>query len=240
MVIRKNNKVSLRFLLIGLLSFILGLTKSKAQIRFPMGNTLDLKTNNSVLYLETRILFTTGIFKSSDYRWEKVSDSLDSRWSISSCFNGDCKNDLLQSGQFIPDFGLNDTTCFIAFHVDCNEHNGKSVIKYNVFNTKSMTDFGTLVFNISYTNTSSIQSVNSIERFNIYPNPATNVLSISNLFNDKFELEIMDIQGKIIDSMRSDNNLISIVLDKDSYKPGLYFLKLTSNENSIIRKIRVD
>ena len=237
----KNIKImTLRFILIGLISLALCLTKSHAQMQFPNGNTLNLQTNNSVLYLETRILFNTGIYKSNDYRWEKVSDSLDSRWSVTSCFNGDCKNELLQSGQFILDFGLNDTTCFLAFHVDCNEHNGKSVIKYNIFNTKNMTDFATLTFNINYTNTSSIKSLASHTDFNIYPNPATDNLNFSNQMAEKFDVEIMDMQGQIIDYLHSEINLLNLHLNREIYKTGLYFVKITSNGNSLIYKIRVD
>lgn len=162
----------MRFLLIGLISLFTRISESNAQMHFPNGSTLNLNTNNSVLYLETRILFNTGIYKSSDYRWEKISDSIDSRWFVTSCFNGDCKNELLQSGQFIRDFGVNDTTCFLAFHVDCNEHNGKSVIKYNVFNSKNMNDYATLTFNINYTNMSSVESTDSYQNFKIFPNPA--------------------------------------------------------------------
>ena len=91
MAIKISENIKMRFLLIGLISLFTGISKSNAQMHFPNGSNLNLNTNNSVLYLETRILFNTGIYKSSDYRWEKISDSIDSRWFVTSCFNGDCK-----------------------------------------------------------------------------------------------------------------------------------------------------
>lgn len=233
-------KMILRFILIGLLSLGLGVAKSHAQMHFPEGNTLNLHTNSSVLYFETRILFTTGIYKSTDYRWEKVSDSLDSRWVVSSCFNGDCKNDLLQSGQFIKDFGLNDTTCFMAFHVDCNELSGASLIKYNIFNTKSMSDYATLTFNINYTSTSSIKSIDANKSFNVYPNPAKDYLNISNNNAEPFDLELYNLQGQLLHYIHADSNKINIPLSKDKYNKGVYFVKITNKESSQFHKFAIE
>lgn len=228
-------KFTFILLLIAILSF--SLPKSHAQMNFPKGNTLNLHTHNPVLYLETRILFNTGIYKSTDYRWEKVSDSLDSRWFVSSCFNGDCKNDLLQSGQFIKDFGLNDTSCFLAFHVDCNELNGTSVIKYDVFNTKNMLDFARLTFNISYTNTTGFESLEANKGLDIYPNPAKDCLNILNINNETFDLALYDLQGQLVDTIHSDSHLLNMPLSNSKYSKGIYFVRISNKDKSHFQKV---
>jgi hypothetical protein len=240
MDIKISKNIKMRFLLIGLISLFTGISESNAQMRFPNGSTLNLNTNNSVLYLETRILFNTGIYKSSDYRWEKISDSIDSRWFVTSCFNGDCKNELLQSGQFIRDFGVNDTTCFLAFHVDCNEHNGNSLIKYNVFNSKNMNDYATLTFNINYTNMSSVESIDSYQNFKIFPNPANENLTIYNNNKETFDIELLDSQGLIVDCINSHSYLLHIPLSKNKYSKGIYFVRITSNEKSQFYKLVIE
>jgi hypothetical protein len=240
MVIKNIKNMNQRFVLIMLFLLSLNVNRSNAQMNFPNGNTLNLKTNSSVLYLETRILFTTGKYLSSDYKWEKVLDSLDSRWFFSSCFNGDCKNDLLQSGQFIKDFGINDTTCFMAFHVDCNEKIGSSVIKYNIINTKNLLDFATLTFNISYSPSSGLVSTNKKNNFMIYPNPTSDFINISSESKDEYNIEILDLNGQTLDRFHSKSQFFSTSLQKEKYKNGLYLLRILNNENSQVYKITIE
>ena len=169
--------------------FILIIAASKmltAQLSFPNGNVLNLKTSEQYLYIETQILFNTGKFKANDYSWDKKLDSIDSKWFVTACFNGDCKNDLLQSGTFLKDFGLNDTTCFIAFHVETHEYTGTSKIIYRVFNKNNPLDSATLYFNISYSKPSGLNDLME-NNLNIYPNPVTNKINIETMNINKHD-----------------------------------------------------
>ena len=88
---------------------------SKAQLSFQKGTVLNLNTHINFLYFETEILFHTGKYKVNEYYWEKLNDSVDTRWLIGSCFNGDCWNGLPSKSNFVKDYGFNDTTGFILF-----------------------------------------------------------------------------------------------------------------------------
>lgn len=72
----------------------------------------------------------------------------------------------------------------------------------------------------------------------IYPNPSTGIFYISKGNIDLKCLEVTDISGKIIlkQTQFQDNNS-EILLNLSSISKGVYFIKLTSEESSIIKKI---
>ncbi len=216
--------------------FILIIAASKmltAQLSFPNGNVLNLKTSEQYLYIETQILFNTGKFKANDYSWDKKLDSIDSKWFVTACFNGDCKNDLLQSGTFLKDFGLNDTTCFIAFHVETHEYTGTSKIIYRVFNKNNPLDSATLYFNISYSKPSGLNDLME-NNLNIYPNPVTNKINIETMLDlQNATLNIVNSLGEIV----MKKQLISDTeFDISNFKNGVYFLNIVSNNYTVFRK----
>jgi hypothetical protein len=216
--------------------FILIIAASKmltAQLSFPNGNVLNLKTSEQYLYIETQILFNTGKFKANDYSWDKKLDSIDSRWFVTACFNGDCKNDLLQSGTFLKDFGLNDTTCFIAFHVETHEYTGSSKIIYRIFNKNNPLDSATLYFNISYSKPSGMHDLME-NNLNIYPNPVTNKINFETaLILPNATLKIVNSLGEIVVNKQLNNDT---EFDASTLKNGVYFLNIVSNNQSVIHK----
>jgi len=216
--------------------FILTIVVSKmltAQLSFPNGNVLNLKTAEQYLYIETRMIFNTGNFKANDYSWDKKLDSIDSRWFVTACFNGDCKNDLLQSGTFLKDFGLNDTTCFIAFHVETHEYTGSSKIIYHVFNKNNPLDSATFYFNISYSKPSGMHDLMG-NNLNIYPNPVINKINFETALDlQNATLKILNYLGEIVVNKQLNNDT---EFDVSTLKSGVYFLNIVSNNQSVIHK----
>jgi len=209
---------------------------ASAQIKFPNGNVLNLYTANNLMYLETRIIFNTGKYKADDYRWEKISDSLHNKWFVTACFNGDCRNDLLQSGNFMSDFGLNDTTCFIAFHVETFGFNGSSVIKYKVYNKNNPSDSAHLIYNIHYTDEAAIQKPAHAQIRIV--NPVRNVISILNVNEPIEEVILMDYQGKEVAKWNTPTPIgNTLLLEKPVSLNGLCLLKLKINGGEVIRKV---
>ncbi len=200
----------------------------QAQIRLPDGNTLQLVSGSNLLYLETRILFTTGKYKADDYRWLKISDSLDSRWLVTACFNGDCRNDLVPSGQFIKDFGLNDTTCFIAFHVETMNFDGTSRIQYKVINTRDTTDQALLTYRITYSRALGTALVTSVTVSpTVYPNPFTTSLQVNHGMNtgEPMLLSLMSMEGKTLASFILNESATSLPVTSFDLHPGMYLLR---------------
>lgn len=178
-------------------ALLVAVLPAHGQLSFPKGTTLNLNTGSSVLYFETEILFHTGKFNVNNYDWVKVSDSIDARWAVSSCFNGDCWNDLPAQSSFIKDYGYNDTTGFIRFHVDTRELDGKSVIHYEVVNRSDVNDRALLTFNISYTKTVSIANLKTAALI-AFQSADLNFLQIKNMPLNPHSAGIYNPAGKQI------------------------------------------
>ena len=73
---------------------------------------------------------------------------------------------------------------------------------------------------------------------NIYPNPANNVISISNLDNFDF-LQIKDLLGKIVHKKKI-SKVINTTIDVQGFSTGTYLLNLEGSSTSISRKIVIE
>lgn len=109
--------------------------------------------------------------------------------------------------------------------VDENPKNGISYYRLK------QTDFdGTF----SYSEIKSIEI--SDNKFNVYPNPTqTGLLTISSETDSYYNIKIFDVLGKIIFETPS-TNLVSQI-DLTAYNKGIYFIQITSDNTSYIKKI---
>ncbi len=81
--------------------------------------------------------------------------------------------------------------------------------------------------------------INSVKQLhqtlNVYPNPCIDRLNIVSSFNGKADL--LDVTGRVIWS--SDSFKSPYILSTSAISPGVYFLRISSQANSEIRKIEV-
>jgi len=223
-----------QIVIISLLSFST-IFVSNAQLRFPNGKVMDLYTHVNSLYFETEIRFYTGSLSVDNYNWEKISDSIDTRWLIGSCFNGDCWNGLPSNGGFIKSFGINDTTGFIRFHIDTYDTNGKSVIKYRVVNKNDPSDQAELTFTIIFEKELGIETDQShFQPISVFKNTANNSIRIQ--FNGSGQLlscRIIDIKGNIVFETDKPGKVFMI----DNLAKGVYIVELKTIDNTCFKKI---
>ena len=73
---------------------------------------------------------------------------------------------------------------------------------------------------------------------NIYPNPANNVISISNLDNFDF-LQIKDLLGKVV-YKKSISKVNNTTIDVQGFSTGTYLLNLEGSFTSVSRKIVIE
>ena len=73
---------------------------------------------------------------------------------------------------------------------------------------------------------------------NLYPNPANNVISISNLDNFDF-LQIKDLLGKVV-LKKNISKVNNTTIDVQGFSTGTYLLNLEGSEISISRKIVIE
>jgi len=88
------------------------------------------------------------------------------------------------------------------------------------------------------------ETTNNLNNIQIYPNPATNNLFVSIPSSNEGDLNIslIDLTGKELISRNSDlitqNNLIH--LDLSGISPGIYFLRVSNERNTITKKVIVE
>ncbi len=70
----------------------------------------------------------------------------------------------------------------------------------------------------------------------VYPNPAKNGFHLVSDITMKY-VEMIDISGRVIFSSKINNNFFSV--HKAGIKPGLYFLRITTDSGLISRKVQI-
>jgi hypothetical protein len=69
----------------------------------------------------------------------------------------------------------------------------------------------------------------------LFPNPVTSILNIENATQDEHVFTLMDITGKIIHILKSQN--VSVSLNLGDWSAGIYFVKIASKTKSSTYKI---
>src|SRR5690606_36457497 len=75
------------------------------------------------------------------------------------------------------------------------------------------------------------------EKFNIYPNPASNVVTITNNENMLVnKIEVYNTTGKLINT-QNYNNEAELQLNVENLASGTYMLHLQTNEGTAVKKL---
>ncbi len=91
----------------------------------------------------------------------------------------------------------------------------------------------------SFSTNCSTLTADTIDKFNVslYPNPASNLVYFSTPNSIQInKIEITDVFGKIITKTLNPNRSLSV----GHLSKGLYFIKLSSNEQSVIKKLLIE
>jgi len=79
----------------------------------------------------------------------------------------------------------------------------------------------------------------------VFPNPTSDKINLNYTLNldQKFEVSLINIEGKQIEILFSGNKLSGVYNEQysipSSYSKGIYFLKLTAGENVVVKRILV-
>ncbi len=75
------------------------------------------------------------------------------------------------------------------------------------------------------------------EKFNLFPNPATDIVNIRNSENRIVnKVDVYDVTGKLIDTQKF-NNETEIQLNVEALNSGTYLLHLQTNEGIAVKKL---
>ena len=85
--------------------------------------------------------------------------------------------------------------------------------------------------------TSTALDLNGPDRINIYPNPSSNEIQISNLYEENIKLSVLDINGKLVLQERVSNKEI---IDISALSKGVYQINFEGKEKKETRKLIKD
>jgi HEAT repeat protein len=81
---------------------------------------------------------------------------------------------------------------------------------------------------------SSINEINSIGSFNIFPNPSNDIINIKGegLNNDAYDFSLLNILGQELEkvSVKVDNSKMELKFDTKEYSSGIYYLNIRSEK----------
>lgn len=86
---------------------------------------------------------------------------------------------------------------------------------------------------------SSNQFMENINKFEIYPNPAKNVISINGQISSGSKVEVFNSNGKLVKSVLVSEKGSIISLSVEDLLQGFYFIKLKTDSKVITRKISI-
>ena len=216
-------------LFIGLVVSVSGLTAQNL-VYFP---TQDYEvTSTDTITKDYQINITTPVPEAITFQWELVSNTFPSEWECSLCDYDVCYFDIPNSGtmafislgdatNFITGLiklsiktGIVDTTGTAVFYVyDANDYNRGDTISFTIHSILNVADIA--------------EDYSGVETL-IYPNPAQNIVRISNPINSTINVEIYDALGiQVAAQVLVPNQTINLKVDH--LAKGVYFV---SSRNS--------
>lgn len=76
----------------------------------------------------------------------------------------------------------------------------------------------------------------------IYPNPSEGIFTLDILSgkNQVYQIEVMDVHGKVVRTMQTTrSNLISKQMNLSDLSHGIYFLRITGDDDSVMKQIQL-
>ncbi len=181
-------------------------------------------------------------FKTDDYGSELSYQLLDATGNTVFYNNGSFDN--VTGGQtFNYDYCLSDG-CYTLKIDDlandgycCSFGNGYSLITFNgdtlLYDNAFSTGNQSFSFCVTDSSTN-IKEQNLENQLSIYPNPTNGLIYISNENNiAPFRFELYDVNGRVLLQDEAKQNVIDI----SQAKTGIYFLRVTTNKGTIIKKV---
>lgn len=200
-------------------------TVSSPELSFYMA--YNLERDWDIVYVE----YSTD----SGMSWDVLGTANDPNWYTSSTTsgeNGTCFN--CPGAQWT---GTNTQMQEYTYSLT-NFTNESSVMFRIVFHSDAaVVEEGAIVDDFVVRGTLSTEEFGS-NTFNVYPNPSSSVFNINMKQANTFNYEVYNISGQLIMKNKNINPTgYSYALDMSAYTSGVYFLKLTSNNATITKKL---
>lgn len=182
-----------------------------------------------------------GCLTNSCYYYNPSATDVDGdslSYEVLACLN---PGSLLPSGGASGTFSINPVTGTLTW---CNpQYNGDYNIRIKITEWRKDEDGNPFLvgyvirdtqFNMS--NCTRINEEKDFEKnITIFPNPTNNFTTIQLSSKEKYSFQLYDMAGKLL-SNQNCSNMASYIINLENFAEGIYFLKITGNDNSTITK----
>ncbi|MBK5284536.1 MAG: T9SS type A sorting domain-containing protein [Bacteroidia bacterium] len=114
---------------------------------------------------------------------------------------------------------------------------GTSFVRYKFFDANNIADSAWVVFQYNVLQAAGIAQLNGSDAFNIYPNPGNGVFSfyLPTSFQNNVSMEVLTAQGTVL-RKRNFSSPASVSIDMTGDAAGIYFVKLSDGEKTVVKK----
>ncbi len=107
--------------------------------------------------------------------------------------------------------------------------NGNYLVTLSVTNNCGTADYSQTISITSLNITSMVSSP-----FNIYPNPTSSIITISNIQADNNSIKISDITGKTIKEYKSEDSIL--IINTENWSKGIYFVRAGNTIQKLVKE----
>lgn len=179
---------------------------------------------------------TTPNPEAIQFKWQLISNSFPAEWSYSLCDQGGCYVGVPPSGTMdaiTQEEAENGKKGFFKINLTAGYNYGRGVVKIYVYDSNDVTRGDTLSFDINWAQeASALNEKNQKMDINIYPNPASNFINLSNLNNDIEKIALFNILGESVYSQNvsAEEKLVNV----SHLNRGSYFLTFYVKDGTTI------
>jgi hypothetical protein len=193
----------------------------------------QFSTINGLIFLHNNLSNPTD---SIIVRWHLLSDTVPTGWTILFCDNQNCYQLPTSPKTSLPIAPGDSIDMHAEFSPACIGGIGTMRISATVEQSSNDSILQSFVFtyqaNIANDCGTGINNITNNPAIHVFPNPATDQLSISGLtYGHNLTVQLIDLQGRVISSQNMvADNLVS--LNVSSLTTGLYLVKISDQQNN--------
>jgi hypothetical protein len=193
----------------------------------------DVQAENFSLH---EMQMTTPTPAAIQFNWELISNSFPAEWSYSLCDQGGCYVGIPPSGTMTAitqEEAENGKEGFFKINLTAGYNYGRGVVKLYVYDNNDYTRGDTVSFDIDWSQgASALNETSQKMDINIYPNPASSLINLSNLNNDIEKIALFNILGESVYSENVSAKEKSV--DVGNLNRGSYFLTIYVKDGTVI------
>jgi hypothetical protein len=190
-------------------------------------NTPEL-VNTGAIVINVVVHNNTGSSKSWNVTRKKLS--VPSTWEdmvcLSNCYNYEPNDIFCTPSNELMTIANSSTGTVQLHYTPDNSYSGSVVYRYYVGDCSTFEDSVDIQLNFAL----GLKSVKQSSTFSVSPNPANDIVNITNIGNDINSVKIIDVLGNIVYNETITN---SKKVDVSDFKNGIYFVSIETSDSKI-------